>query len=61
VRVGTTALFLYNTSTNQLHGVFEASAPPAMNIDPDAFHTVATLAKNKVRWNHKPKTQNPKP
>lgn len=39
-----TALFLYNYSTRELHGVFEAVQPGALNIDPTAW-THATNAR----------------
>ena len=32
-----TALFLFNYSRRTLHGVFEATEPGAMNLDPDAW------------------------
>ena len=45
-----TALFLFNYKRRTLHGVFEAIAPGALNIDPEAwtgFESLAGFTRNK--------------
>ena len=44
-----THLFLYNYSTKRLHGVFEATAPGALNIDPAAWRDAKAARHNASR------------
>jgi len=41
-----TALFLFNYSKRQLHGIFVPTAPPAMNICPTAWSRAPMLKKS---------------
>jgi len=41
IRPYETALFLYNYSSRKLFGVFEATAAPGLNLEPDAWRSAA--------------------
>ena len=49
ITVDSTALFLFNFQTNELEGVFVATAPPSMDIEPQAWAASAGRAKGPGR------------